>query len=68
MNDDDVDVYTREPRHGSAVEPPGLCFDCLAIISTISSLSILCFIFSIRTNCHKLISKRARRGQSGFSE
>ncbi|MGB5090860.1 MAG: hypothetical protein WBN72_07940 [Nitrososphaeraceae archaeon] len=24
MNDDDVDVYTREPRHGSAVEPPGL--------------------------------------------
>jgi hypothetical protein len=24
MNDDDVDVYTREPRYGSAVEPPGL--------------------------------------------
>jgi hypothetical protein len=23
MNDD-VDVYTREARHGSAVEPPGL--------------------------------------------
>ena len=24
MNDDDVDVYTREPRYGSEVEPPGL--------------------------------------------
>ena len=24
MNDDDVDVNTREPRYGSEVEPPGL--------------------------------------------
>lgn len=24
MNDDDVDMYTREPRYGSAVEQPGL--------------------------------------------
>ena len=24
MNDDDVDVYTREPRYGPVVEPPGL--------------------------------------------